>query len=79
MHIPTILKNPKQRIADVKCTRIAFQPGDRVLVKTWHRLDVEAQKKFIKAVKKWAGVEVEVLIICLKDMDLEIDRVKNIV
>ena len=78
MDIPKLLRNPKQRIADVKCTRIAFQPGDRVLVKSWHRLDEEAKKKFTKAVKKWAGVEVEVLIICLKDMDLEIDRVNNI-
>ena len=67
------------RIADIRASRIQFQPGDRVTVKTMHRLDENERRKLIRSIKKWAGVEVEVLLICLLDFDIEIERANIIV
>ena len=64
----------RPRIADVQCSRLQFQPGDRVLVKSTHRLGPDSQKKLRRSIQRWAGCEIEVLIICLLDMDLEIDK-----
>lgn len=66
------------RIADVQCTRLKFEPGDRILVRTHHRMNSEQKKSICRGIQKWAGCEVEVLIVCLLDMDVEIDR-KSIV
>ncbi len=65
------------RIADVQCSRLVFEPGDRILVRTTHSLDNEAKRKLRKSILKWAGVEVEVLIICLLDLDIEIEKRKD--
>jgi len=59
------------RIADVSCLRLRFEPGDRILVRTNHRLSNDEQKKLRKTIQKWAGCEVEVLIYCLLDMDIK--------
>ncbi len=62
------------RIANINCTRIKFEPGDRILVRTVHKLDHEQQKKIRRSICRWAGVEVEVLIVCLAEMDVTIDK-----
>ena len=62
------------RLADVKCGRIKFDIGDRVLVRTRTRLDKEALRKLRRAIEKWAGSGVEVLIYCPLDMEIEIER-----
>ena len=62
------------RLADVQCTRLMFLPGDRIIVRSKHRLDQGAQRKLRRTVERWAGVAVEVLIVCLPDMDVEIDH-----
>ena len=62
------------RLADVQCTRLQFEPGDRILVKVNHRLDNNAQRRLRNTIQKWAGVEVEVLIICTLDMDISIEK-----
>jgi len=62
------------RLADVQCTRLQFEPGDRILVKVNHRLDNNAQRRLRTTIQKWAGVEVEVLIICTLDMDISIEK-----
>ena len=64
----------KPRFADLKCSKINFNPGDRVLVRTTHRLNYEDNKKLKKLIEKWAGVELEILIICILDLDLEIEH-----
>jgi len=66
------------RIADVQCTRLKFEPGDRILVRTHYRMNLEQKKSLRSGIQRWAGCEVEVLIVCLLDMDVEIGR-KNIV
>ncbi len=72
-----LIGQKRPRIADVQCSRLVFEPGDRLLVRTTHRLNNEEKRKLRKSILKWAGVEVEVLIICLLDLDIEIQKRKN--
>jgi hypothetical protein len=51
-----------------------MEPGDRVIVKSFHRLDPEQQKKIRQSIQRWAGVEVEVLIYSTQDMELTIEK-----
>lgn len=62
------------RIADVQCSRLVFQPGDRIIVRVNHRLEPEERRKLTRSVQRWAGADVEVLVICLLDMDLEVEH-----
>jgi len=64
----------KPRIADIQCTRLQFQPGDRILVRSHHRLDPDQIKKLKKSIKKWAGVEVEILVYCTLDLDIHVEQ-----
>lgn len=61
------------RLADVQCSRLQFQPGDRVLVRVRHRISPEQRKRLQKTVERWAGDHVEVLVIDL-GMEVEIER-----
>ena len=65
------------RLADVQCTRMQFQPGDRILVKSRQRLDKEARKKLQRVVEKWAGDHVEVLVIDLTLLEIEVVRTEE--
>jgi len=62
------------RLADVRCSKIRFQPGDRLLVRTNYRLDVEAQNKLKKTITKWAGCDLEILIYSILDMEIEVEQ-----
>lgn len=62
------------RIADVKCSRLKFEAGDRILVQSRHKLTYDEQKKLRRSIQKWAGCEVEVLIYCPLDYDITIEK-----
>lgn len=62
------------RLADVSCSKIHFDPGDRVLVKVHERLDRESKIRLRKTIERWAGTGIEVLIVELPVMDVEILR-----
>ena len=64
-------------IAEVNCTRLQFDPGDRILVRTTRRLDKDQIKKMRQQLTKWAGCEVEILIVCILDMDISIEQKKK--
>jgi hypothetical protein len=64
----------KPRLAEVQCTKIQFDPGDRLLVKVQHELNAEQRKQLTRTIQKWAGAEVEVLIINVNRMQLEIQK-----
>ena len=64
----------RPRLADVQCSRLQFSPGDRILVRSFHRLDRNARKRLEKIIQKWAGVEVEVLIYCTQDFSIAIEK-----
>lgn len=68
------LKHPRPQIADVRCSKIKFEPGDRILVRAHHRLTVDQVKRLRKSIQKWAGCEVEVLIYNGLDMEIEIEK-----
>jgi len=69
-----LLRHPRPRIADVQCSRLQFQPGDRVLVRVFGKLEKAAKKKLSKSIQKWAGCDVEVLIINNLEMELTVDQ-----
>ncbi len=60
--MPHIIGQRRPGIADVQCRRLQFQPGDRVIVEVFCKLDKDQRKKLRRSVQKWAGCEVEILI-----------------
>ena len=66
------------RLAEVHCTRIRFDPGDRIIVDVYHPLDKDERKKLIRTILKWAGVEIEVLIVNRMRMEVKIEKPKLI-
>lgn len=67
----------RPRIADVQCSRLKFEPGDRILVKSRHKLDPYQQKQIKKSIQKWAGTDIEVLIYCEMDLSIEIAKAER--
>jgi hypothetical protein len=72
-----INKGVRPQLADIKCSRITFQPGDRILVRVYHKFDDSEKEKLKKSITKWAGCEVEVLIYDATLMDISVDRDKS--
>ncbi len=64
----------RPRIADVKCSRLQFEPGDRILVRVYHKLDWDQTSKLRKSITKWAGCEVEVLIYNATEFDIQVEK-----
>ncbi len=62
------------RLADVRCSPIRFRPGDRVLVRSHHRLDRDSHNRLKRAIERWAGPDVEVLIYCPLDMEVSVEH-----
>jgi hypothetical protein len=69
----TVLTHPRPRIAEVQCSRLQFEPGDRIIVRVYQPLDKEAKRKLRKTVEKWGG-DVEVLIVDCTVFDVDIDK-----
>ena len=66
--------NQRPRIADVQCSKIHFDPGDKILIRTTHRLDHLEKEKLKKSISKWAGCELDIFIYCVLDMDMTIEK-----
>lgn len=60
------------RLADVNCTRYKFDPGDRIIVRVQFQPTKDQAKNIRASICKWAGCEVEVLIVNVLVMDLEV-------
>jgi len=73
-----MLRHPRQRIADVQCSRLKFEPGDRLLVRVYTKLDVEQKKRLKKSIQKWAGTDVEILIFDAFTMEIEVEKSQRI-
>lgn len=69
-----INRGARPRLADVQCSRIKFEPGDRVLVRVYDTLDADQQRRLRRTIQKWAGVEVEVLIVDGRRMEVEVEK-----
>jgi hypothetical protein len=62
------------RIADVQCSRLVFQPGDRIIVKSPYRIDEEQKRHLRKSLRKFAGCDVEIFIYCTLDFELQVEH-----
>lgn len=51
------------RLAEVSCKKHRFLPGDRVIVNVFERLSTSDTKRLRRTVQKWAGQDVEILIV----------------
>ena len=76
---PHILHHHRPRIADVQCSRLKFEPGDRILVRTYVKLDNEQKKKLMKSIKKFAGCDVEIFIIPCLEFDIEVNKRTDVI
>ena len=47
-------------ISDIQTTRMKFNPGDRILIRTSVNLSEEQQKKLKKSITKFAGEDVRI-------------------
>jgi len=66
------------KIANVQCSRLVFQPGDRIIVRVCTDLDRDQKAKLLRSVRIWAGTDVEVLLIDVRKFDIEIEKVGGI-
>ena len=62
------------RIANITCSRLQFQPGDRVLVRSFHPLTYDEERRLRRSIIKWAGCEVEALIYCGSEMEITVEK-----
>jgi hypothetical protein len=72
--VPNVLRRQSPGIAQVRCERIQFQPGDRVLACHFGPLDEDQRRKMTKMIRRWAGCEVEVLIYDSSRWDIEVEK-----
>jgi len=72
--MPNINRGVRPGIADIQCSRLQFQPGDRIIVRSHSRLDQDQKNRLRKSIIKFAGCEVEVLFVCLLDFDIDVTR-----
>ena len=77
--MPNILTHPKPKLADVQCSRLQFQPGDRVVVRVYRAISPEQSRRLKKTVEKWAGDCVEVLVINALEMNLHVEPAAKII
>lgn len=61
-------------LADVQCSRLVFEPGDRVIVRHFGKLDSDQRRKLRKTIERWAGVDVEVLIVDTSRMEVRVEK-----
>ena len=74
--MPSVLTHPNPRLADVQCSRLRFQPGDRVIVRVYRPISDEQTKKLRRTVERWAGDQVEVLVINALEMSIGVEPAK---
>lgn len=71
-----VLTHPNPRLADVQCSRLQFQPGDRVIVRVYRPIDSVQEKRLKRTVERWAGDQVEVLVINALEMSINVESSK---
>lgn len=66
----------RPQIADVQCSRLKFEPGDCIVVRVYSTITLDQKKKIEKGIQRWAGVDVSILVIDGRAMELEIQKKK---
>lgn len=68
-----VIGQARARLADVQCSRFEFKPGDRVVVRVFRPMSKEESVKLKRAVERWAGNCVEVLIVNALEMSIHVE------
>lgn len=68
--------NRRPQLADIHCSKISFEPGDRVKVDVYRQLTDSEKKKLRRIIEKWAGCELRILIVDRTCMEVNIERVR---
>lgn len=66
------------RVANVDFSCLKIEAGDRVIVRYCCDLNRKQRSKLREAVSKWAGEEVRVLLVDIRKMDVQVEKVKVI-
>jgi len=66
------------RVANVDFSRLKIEAGDRVIVRYRIDLNSKALDRLRKAVSKWAGEEVRVLLVDERKFDIRVEKAKVI-
>lgn len=61
-------------IVDLSCTRIRFEPGDRVIVRLRQSMTREQISHVKRTVQNWAGKDVRVIVYNPAAMEIEIEK-----
>jgi len=61
------------RLADIQCRKLRFQAGDKLLVRTTHRLEPYEEKRLRQSIQRWAGVEVCIFVYSIADMNITVE------
>ena len=64
------------RVANVDFSRLKVEAGDRVIVRYSCDLSREEKAKLRKAVSRWAGEEVRVLLVDIRKMDVCMEKAR---
>jgi len=59
------------RIANVQCSRLQFQPGDKVIVRVYQKLGKTDKARLMRTVQRWAE-PAEVLLVDTTLFDLDV-------
>lgn len=62
------------KLAEIRCEKIQFNPGDRILVRVYEKLSNEQDCRLRKTIERWAGTDINILIVCEKEVDFQIER-----
>ena len=63
----------RRRIAEIQTSAIRFLPGDKLIVRTQQKLGREQAEKLKRAITKWAGEDVDIIVLS-KEIDLTLQR-----
>jgi hypothetical protein len=78
--VANILTHPAPRLADVQCSRLRFEPGDRVLVRVRTPITNEQERKLRRSVARWAGIDDDcVMVINALEMSINVQPTPKIV
>jgi len=66
------------RVANVDFSRLKIESGDKVIVRYWCDLDDGQRRKLRNAVSRWAGADVEVLLVDARKFDVDVRKVRTL-
>lgn len=70
-----ILRHPSPRLADVQCSRLRFEPGDRLIIRVYRQISLDQEKRLKQSASKWSGLDEDcILVVNALEMKLDVER-----